>query len=44
MYVVVIYVIFKSRAGALYRDIKHEAVAECFKSDKACTASIIDVF
>ena len=29
---------FKNRAGVLYRDLKHEAIAECFRSDKARTA------
>ena len=31
-------VIFKDRTGVLYQDLKHEAIAECFKSDKARTA------
>ena len=27
----------------LYRDLKHEAIAKCFRSDKACTASFLNV-
>ena len=34
-----IYVIFKNETGVLYRDLKHEAIAECFKSDKERTVS-----
>ena len=26
----------------LYRDLKHEAIAECFRSDKARTASFLN--
>ena len=33
------YVIFKNQAGVLYWNLKHEAIAECFRSDKAPTAS-----
>ena len=36
-------VIFKNRAGVLYRDLKHEAIAECFTSDKARTRSFLNV-
>ena len=36
--------IFRNQAGVLYRDLKHEAVAECFRSDKARTVSFLDVF
>ena len=32
------YVMFKKRAGVLHRDLKQEAIAECFRSDKALTA------
>ena len=32
---VYVYVIFKNRAGVLYRDLKYEAIAECFRPDKA---------
>ena len=39
-----LYVIFKNRAGVLYRDLKHEAIAECFRPDKARTASFLNVF
>ena len=35
----VYYVMFKKRAAVLLSDIKHEAEAECFGSDKARTAS-----
>ena len=38
-----IYVIFKSRAGVLYPDLKHETIAECFRPDKARTASFLNV-
>ena len=36
-------VIFKNRAGVLHRDLKHEAIAECFIPDKAQTASFLNV-
>ena len=39
-----VYVIFKNQAGVLYPDLKQEAIAECFTSDKAHTASFLDVF
>ena len=38
-----IYVIFKNRAGVLYQDLKHEAIAECFTPDKARTAGFLNV-
>ena len=38
-----IYVIFKNRTGVLYQDLKHEAIAECFRPDKAQTASFLNV-
>ena len=34
---------FKIRAGVLYRDLKHEAITECFRPDKARTASFLNV-
>ena len=37
------YVIFKNRAGLLYRDLKHEAIAECFRPNKAPTAIFLNV-
>ena len=37
------HVIFKNRAGVLYRDLKHEATAECFRPDKVRTASFLNV-
>ena len=39
-----IYVIFQNREGVLNRDLKHEAIAECFRPDKARTASFLNVF
>ena len=30
------------RAGAVYRTLKHEAIAECFRSDKAHTARFLN--
>ena len=39
-----LYVIFKNRVGVLYRDLKHEAIAECFRRDQARTASFLNVF
>ena len=36
------YAMFKKRAGVLYRDLKHNAIAECFRSDKARTASFFN--
>ena len=39
MYIYV-HVIFKNRAGVLYRDLKHEAIAECCRSDKARTVRV----
>ena len=39
-----IYAIFKNRAGGLYRDLKHEAIAEYFRPDKARTARFLNVF
>ena len=38
-----LYVIFKNRAEVLYRDLKHEAIAECFRPDKARIASFLNV-
>ena len=38
-----IYVISKNRAGLLYRYLKHEAIAECFRPDKARTESFLNV-
>ena len=35
---------FNSQAGVLYLDLKHEAIAECFRFDKARTASFLGVF
>ena len=37
-------VIFKNRAGVLYRDLKHKVIAECFRPDKPQTASFLNVF
>ena len=37
------YVIFKNRAGVFYRDLKHQATAECFTPDKARAASFLNV-
>ena len=34
-----IYVIFKNQTGVLYQDLKHRAIAECPRPDKAYTAS-----
>ena len=36
-------VIFKNRAGVLYRNLKHEAIAECFRSEKAPIESFLNV-
>ena len=33
---------FKKRPGVLYRDLKHEAIAEGFRADKAYTASFLN--
>ena len=41
-YYVVLYVMFNKRAGVLYRDIKHEEIAECFRSHKARIASFLN--
>ena len=38
-----IYVIFKNRVGVLYRDLKHKVIAECFRPDKARSASFLNV-
>ena len=38
-----IYVIFKNQAGVLYRDLKHEAIAECFRPDKVRIARFLNV-
>ena len=38
-----IYVISKNRAAVLYQDLKHEAIAECFRPDKARTASFLNI-
>ena len=35
----IFYIMFKKQARVLYLDLKHEAEAECFGSDKARTAS-----
>ena len=37
---VVSLLIFKNRTGVLYRDLKHEDIAECFRPDKPRTAPI----
>ena len=34
------YVIFTSRAGVLNRGLKHEAIAEWFRSDKAAVPNL----
>ena len=39
-----LYLIFKNQAGVLYLDLKHEAIAQCFRSYKAQAASFLDVF
>ena len=39
-----LHVIFKNRAGVLYRDLKLEAIAEYFRPDKARTASFFKCF
>ena len=36
-------VIFKSRVGVLYRDLRHKAIAECFRPSKEHTASFLNV-
>ena len=36
------YVMFENLAGVLYRDSKHEAIAECYISDKARTARFFE--
>ena len=38
-----LYVIFKNRAGVHYRDLKHEAIAECLRPNKARTVSFLNV-
>ena len=40
---VYVYVILKNRAGVLHWDLGHEAIAECFRHDKARTASFLNV-
>ena len=40
---VCMHVIFKNRARVLYWDLKQEAIAECFRPDKACTESLLNV-
>ena len=38
-----IYIYIHIYVGVLYRDLKHEAIAECFRLDKARTASFLNV-
>ena len=33
--------IFKNRARVLYRDLKHKAITECVRPDKARTANFL---
>ena len=35
---------FKKQAGVLYRYLKYEVIAECFRSDKVRNANFLDVF
>ena len=38
-----LYVTFKNRAVVLYEDVKHEAIAECFRPHKAQNGSFLNV-
>ena len=38
---ILFYIIFKNRAGVLYRDLKYETKVECFRPDKVLTASFL---
>ena len=40
---VCIYVIFKNQAEMLCQDLKHKAIAKCFRPDKGCTVSFLNV-